>query len=75
MSTCSISPPRPVVLVDPAGAAAMLLLLLPVLISETWISCAPTLSSNSSAKLYNSSPRCWSLSCNSSALVTLSLPS
>ena len=38
-STCSISPPRLVVLVDPVAAAAMLLLLLlpplPVLISET----------------------------------------
>lgn len=72
-STCLISPLRPAVLVDPvAAAAAMLLLPLLALIWEIWISCAPTLNSNSFAKLYNSSPRCWNLSYNSSVPETLS---
>lgn len=40
--------------------------------SAIWTSCDTTPSSNSSAKLSNSSLKCWSLSCNSLALATLS---
>lgn len=43
--------------------------------SVTWISCDTTPSSNSFAKLSNSSPKCWSLSCNSLELATLNWPS
>lgn len=43
--------------------------------SVTWISCDITPSFNSFAKLSNSSLKCWSLSCNSLELATLSWPS
>lgn len=43
--------------------------------SETWTSCDTTPSFNSFAKLSNSSPKCWSLSCNSLEQATLNWPS
>lgn len=43
--------------------------------SATWTSCDTTPSSNSFAKLSNSSLKCWSPSCNSLGLAILSWPS
>lgn len=43
--------------------------------SAIWTSCDITPSSNSFAKLFNSSHKCWSLSCNNLAPATLNSPS
>lgn len=43
--------------------------------SATWTSCDTTPSSNSFARSFNSSLRCWNLSCNSLVQATPSSPS